>query len=70
MTREQSPKAPQGSDQNYADDLIFYINGERVVVKHVDPTILLVDYLRSTAVGLTGTKKVRRHGGHDDRRHG
>ncbi|MDT7604690.1 MAG: hypothetical protein QOF61_2687, partial [Acidobacteriota bacterium] len=63
MTREKKQAAAQGGDQSYANDLIFYINGERVVVKNVDPTILLVDYLRSSPVGLTGTKKACAQGG-------
>ncbi len=45
------------------DHLSFFLNGERVVLKHADPTTRLVDYLRSTPVGLTGTKKSCGEGG-------
>jgi len=46
-------------------DLRFYVNGEEVVIgaDRVDPTVLLVDYLRSPDVGLTGTKKGCDQGG-------
>lgn len=36
--------------------LLFYVNGRRVQIADPDPTTLLVDWLRSDAVGLTGTK--------------
>lgn len=39
-----------------ARDLMFYLNGEKVIVENADPTTLLVDYLRSSDVGFTGTK--------------
>jgi xanthine dehydrogenase/oxidase len=45
------------------DELCFYLNGRRVVVRDVDPRTLLLDYLRSDEVGLTGTKKVCAQGG-------
>jgi xanthine dehydrogenase/oxidase len=41
-----------------AHDLLFYVNGTRVVLTDPDPTLPLADYLRSPAVGLTGTKHV------------
>ncbi|MFL6230161.1 MAG: molybdopterin cofactor-binding domain-containing protein [Pyrinomonadaceae bacterium] len=63
MSRETEPAASPEVGESYADDLIFYVNGERILVRNVDPTILLVDYLRSTPVGLTGTKKVCAQGG-------
>ena len=47
----------------YRSNLVFYLNGERVELDQVDPSLLLVDYLRSAAVGLTGTKKVCAQGG-------
>ncbi|HEX6088320.1 MAG TPA: molybdopterin cofactor-binding domain-containing protein [Thermoanaerobaculia bacterium] len=48
---------------NFANDLRFYVNGSEVVVRDVDPTTLLVDWLRSPDVGLTGTKKGCDQGG-------
>lgn len=43
--------------------LRFYLNGERVVLDHPDPTMLLADYLRSPSVGYTGTKIGCKEGG-------
>ncbi|HVR41050.1 MAG TPA: FAD binding domain-containing protein, partial [Thermoanaerobaculia bacterium] len=37
-------------------NLLFYINGRRVEIGQPDPTTLLVDWLRSDEIGLTGTK--------------
>ena len=47
----------------FASDLRFYVNGEAVVISDPDPTVLLVDWLRSPDVGLTGTKKGCDQGG-------
>src|SRR5437762_12624987 len=47
----------------YASNLVFFINNQRVEIDHPDPSILLVDYLRSPDVGLTGTKKSCGQGG-------
>lgn len=46
-------------------DLRFYVNGNEVVIDaaNVDPAVLLVDWLRSPDVGLTGTKKGCDQGG-------
>ena len=38
--------------------LVFYVNDERIEISEPDPSTLLVDWLRSAEVGLTGTKKV------------
>jgi xanthine dehydrogenase/oxidase len=51
------------TDAQYAHDLVFFINNRRVVIRDPDPTLLLVDYLRSPEVGLTGTKKSCGQGG-------
>ena len=40
----------------YSNILHFYVNGEKHTIVDPDPTLLLVDYLRSPEVGLTGTK--------------
>jgi xanthine dehydrogenase/oxidase len=47
----------------YASDLRFYVNGQPVIISDPDPTVLLVDWLRSPDVGLTGTKKGCDQGG-------
>lgn len=47
----------------FATDLRFHLNGREVVIENVDPTVLLLDWLRSPSVGLTGTKKVCAQGG-------
>ncbi|WP_271022320.1 2Fe-2S iron-sulfur cluster-binding protein [Rhizobium sp. RCAM05973] len=43
--------------------LQFYLNGETVVIENPSPSALLVDYLRSPEVRLTGTKKPCGQGG-------
>ena len=47
----------------YAADLRFYLNGRPVTLTDVSPRLLLVDYLRSAEVGLTGTKIGCKQGG-------
>ncbi|MEK6410081.1 MAG: molybdopterin cofactor-binding domain-containing protein [Acidobacteriota bacterium] len=47
----------------FATDLRFCLNGSDLVIESVDPTVLLVDWLRSPSVGLTGTKKSCAQGG-------
>jgi xanthine dehydrogenase/oxidase len=47
----------------YARDLVFFLNGEHVQLTDVSPATLLVDYLRSNQVGLTGTKIGCKQGG-------
>ena len=41
----------------------FFLNGEQVTVDDPPPELLLIDYLRSPDVGLTGTKKGCGQGG-------
>jgi len=36
--------------------ILFYVNGDRYEIADPDPTMLLIDWLRSDAVGFTGTK--------------
>ena len=48
---------------NFASDLRFFVNGQEVVVAQPDPAVMLVDWLRSPDVGLTGTKKGCDQGG-------
>lgn len=45
---------PPSGPHEYSDELVFWLNGERVAIRNPDPGRLLVDYLHS--VGLTGTK--------------
>jgi xanthine dehydrogenase/oxidase len=46
---QESAEAPA-----YSNELVFGLNGSKVVIPNPDPTLLLVDYLHS--IGLTGTK--------------
>src|SRR5579859_4718419 len=39
---------------SYFNQLVFWLNGQKVVIPDPNPTVLLTDYLHS--VGLTGTK--------------
>jgi xanthine dehydrogenase/oxidase len=61
-TKESSSNGSAGPE-TYARDLVFFINNQRVEIADPDPTVLLVDYLRSPEVGLTGTKKSCGQGG-------
>ena len=36
--------------------MLFYVNGNRFEIADPDPTTLLIDWLRSDAIGFTGTK--------------
>ena len=38
----------------YVNELVFWLNGKRVLIRDPDPAVLLTDYLHS--IGLTGTK--------------
>jgi xanthine dehydrogenase/oxidase len=49
--------------QQPASDVRFVLNGVPVRLRRPDPSLLLVDYLRSAGVGLTGTKLVCGEGG-------
>ncbi|EGG20479.1 xanthine dehydrogenase [Cavenderia fasciculata] len=44
------------NNNNYNHDLLFYLNGNKVVVRNPNPEHTLLHYLRSLNVGLTGTK--------------
>nr|AOE43258.1 xanthine dehydrogenase [Cavenderia deminutiva] len=39
-----------------SNDLVFFLNGDKVVISNPDPEMSLLTYLRSQNVGLTGTK--------------
>jgi xanthine dehydrogenase iron-sulfur cluster and FAD-binding subunit A len=60
-TKKSQARGSAGPE--YARNLVFFINNQRVEVADPDPTVLLVDYLRSPEVGLTGTKKSCGQGG-------
>ncbi|MEU6708565.1 molybdopterin cofactor-binding domain-containing protein [Streptomyces wuyuanensis] len=46
-----------------ANEVSFFLNGERVKISDPSPNLLLIDYLRSSEVGLTGAKKACGQGG-------
>lgn len=46
-----------------ADRISFFLNGERVTLDEPSPDLMLIDYLRSPEVGLTGAKKGCGQGG-------
>lgn len=54
----KEPHAPYSKDavvnDSYSNELVFWLNGEKVEISNPDPTMMLVDYLHK--VGLTGTK--------------
>ncbi|KAM3916930.1 aldehyde oxidase 1-like [Leptodactylus fuscus] len=43
------------SHQKHSDQLIFYVNGKKIIEKNADPEVLLLQYLRKN-LHLTGTK--------------
>ena len=61
ITATADPRA--GSGDAFATDLRFYVNGQAVLIEHPDPSVTLVDWLRSPDVALTGTKKGCDQGG-------
>ncbi len=44
-------------------DVTFYLNGERTVIASPSPDLMLIDWLRSPEIGLTGPKKPCGQGG-------
>ncbi|HEY0395519.1 MAG TPA: molybdopterin cofactor-binding domain-containing protein [Candidatus Elarobacter sp.] len=44
-------------------DVVFFLNGRKVTIPKPSPDLLLLDYLRSPAVGLTGAKRGCGQGG-------
>jgi xanthine dehydrogenase/oxidase len=60
MTRKDelatSEANTESSNSDYHRDLRFLLNGRPVVLTGVSPRTVLIDYLRSAEVGLTGTK--------------
>src|SRR6185369_15933014 len=62
-TTNTASSASSADAEPYARNLVFFINNRRVEIAHPDPRTLLVDYLRSPDVALTGTKKSCGQGG-------
>jgi xanthine dehydrogenase/oxidase len=57
LTPDASPERAAtegGAGSAYSDQLVFWLNGRKVVIENPNPTVLLTDYLY--AIGLTGTK--------------
>jgi xanthine dehydrogenase/oxidase len=54
---KELPVSPAKSalvDDSYSNELIFWLNGEKVAITNPDPTVMLTDYLHDK--GVTGTK--------------
>ena len=53
---DERSRVVQGTAEavDYSNQLVFWLNGCKVVIPNPDPTVLLVEYLHS--IGLTGTK--------------
>ncbi|MBI3716859.1 MAG: FAD binding domain-containing protein, partial [Betaproteobacteria bacterium] len=62
-TKSRNDVASGNSAADYQHNLVFYINGCKHEIERPAPDALLVDYLRSTEVGLTGTKHSCGQGG-------
>jgi xanthine dehydrogenase/oxidase len=63
-SRTQAPASvPILTAQPPADKVSFWLNGDKVTLDNPDPTLLLLDYLRSPQVGLAGPKKGCGQGG-------
>ncbi len=48
------PSHESAEAATYVNELVFWLNGQRVMIRDPDPAVLLTDYLHS--IGLTGTK--------------
>jgi xanthine dehydrogenase/oxidase len=48
---------------NSSSDVTFFLNGRKVTIENPAPDLLLLDYLRSPEIGLTGAKKGCGQGG-------
>src|SRR5258708_1064081 len=53
--REALMPNPAVSDP-FTRQLVFYLNGKRIRINNPDPNMLLIEFLRSEEIGLTGTK--------------
>src|ERR1700677_1750318 len=50
----QPTKTTRTPATDYSNQLVFWLNGSKVVIPDPDPAVLLVEYLHG--IGLTGTK--------------
>lgn len=62
-TSAPSTTAPSDHAEDYAHTLVFFVNKQRFEIENPNPRTLLVEFLRSTEVGLTGTKHCCGQGG-------
>ena len=46
-----------------SNQVSFFLNGQQVVLEDPSPKLLLIDFLRSPEIGLTGAKKGCGQGG-------
>lgn len=51
------------TEYDFSNELSFSLNGRDIRIKNPDPTVLLSDFLRSSEIGLTGTKVACGEGG-------
>eukprot|EP01112_Ceratiomyxa_fruticulosa_P007100 TRINITY_DN1832_c0_g1_i2.p1 TRINITY_DN1832_c0_g1~~TRINITY_DN1832_c0_g1_i2.p1 ORF type:complete len:1364 (-),score=294.56 TRINITY_DN1832_c0_g1_i2:173-4264(-) len=49
-------KEEELTKEKYTPEFIFFLNGKKVELRDVQPETTLLQYLRQTSVGLTGTK--------------
>ena len=62
-THTPKPDALARARAGFVNQVVFWVNGKRVALQNPEPRLLLVDYLRSADVGLTGTKIGCKEGG-------
>ncbi len=48
------PTCDMSDSVTYVNELVFWLNGDRILLRDPDPTVMLTDYLHG--IGLTGTK--------------
>lgn len=63
MHTHHHSRTEAGEGEARQHSVVFYVNDQRHEIHDPDPALLLVDYLRSTEVGLTGTKHSCGQGG-------
>ena len=63
VTTPNIDEALCSNDKAFQRNLVFYVNGQRYEIENPQPKALLVDFLRSTEIGLTGTKHSCGQGG-------
>ncbi|XP_037552441.1 xanthine dehydrogenase/oxidase isoform X2 [Nematolebias whitei] len=53
--RDVNGTMAEAGDRNGSDELVFFVNGRKIIEKNADPEMTLLTYLRRK-LGLTGTK--------------